>query len=244
MVGTGVKPQAEYGRPGKTVRMATRGAVRSVVEDVVREPGLVVGLDGSARCFWCAGHADYVAYHDTEWGFPVSDDRRLFETLCLEGFQAGLSWLTILRKREAFRRSFAAFDVVKVARFGARHVERMLRDPAIVRNRGKIDSAIGNAKRAVALTEEFGSIAGFVWRYEPDSEARPKRLTRKTLMEMSPTMEAIRLSKDLKKRGWTFVGPTTIHAFMQAMGLRNDHLEGCVARPFAQTARREFSAPK
>lgn len=210
----------------------------------VNEPDLIASQDGKPRCFWCAGHADYVEYHDTEWGFPVADDRRLFEKLSLEGFQAGLSWLTILRKREAFRRSFAGFDVLKVARFGSRHVERMLRDPAIVRHRGKIESVIGNARRALVLAEEFGSIARFVWRYEPHPASRPKRLTRKTVTEMSPSREATGLSKDLKKRGWTFVGPTTIHAFMQAMGLLNDHLDGCAVRPIAEAARRRFRAPE
>lgn len=196
---------------------------------------LIVSSDGKPRCFWCAGHDDYIAYHDAEWGFPVADDRRLFEKLCLEGFQSGLSWLTILRKREAFRRSFAGFDFEKVARFGSRHVDRMLADAAIVRHRGKIESAIGNARRALALVDEFGSMAAYIWRYEPDPKSRSSRL--------SPSHEAIALSKDLKKRGWTYVGPTTIHAFMQAMGLVNDHLDGCVTRPRAEKVRRAFQRP-
>ena len=199
------------------------------------ESDLISGDDGKPRCAWCAGHDDYVAYHDAEWGFPVGDDRRLFEKLCLEGFQSGLSWLTILRKREAFRRSFAGFEFRKVARFGPRHVERILEDASIVRHRGKIESTIGNARRAISLIEEFGSIAAYVWRYEPETKARP--ITRST----SP--EAVALSKDLKKRGWTFVGPTTTYAFMQAMGLVNDHLPGCAARPRAENARTAFRRP-
>jgi DNA-3-methyladenine glycosylase I len=181
------------------------------------------------------GHDDTIAYHDAEWGFPVADDRQLFEKLCLEGFQSGLSWLTILRKREAFRRSFAGFDFKKVARFGPRQVERMLEDASIVRHRGKIESAIGNARRALSLVDEFGSIAAYVWGYEPDPETPPKRL--------STSPESVALSKDLKKRGWTFVGPTTIYAFMQAMGLVNDHARGCAAHPRAEKARRAFLRP-
>jgi DNA-3-methyladenine glycosylase I len=199
------------------------------------EPGVTIGVDGKARCFWCADQEDYVAYHDTEWGFPVADDRQLFEKLCLEGFQSGLSWLTILRKREAFRRSFAGFDFDKVARFGSRHVERMLGNAAIVRHKGKIESVIGNARRARLLVDEFGSIASYAWRFEPDPATRPR------LASTSP--ESVALSKDLKKRGWTFVGPTTIHAFMQAMGLVNDHARGCTARPRAEQARRAFRRP-
>jgi DNA-3-methyladenine glycosylase I len=193
------------------------------------EPSTIVGADGKGRCSWCAAHDDLIAYHDTEWGFPVMDDRRLFEKLCLEGFQSGLSWLTILRKRDAFRRAFADFDVEKVARFGSRHVERMLKDASIVRHRGKIESVIGNARRALLLADEFGSIAAYAWRYESDPARGPQR---------GPTSpEAVALSKDLKKRGWTFVGPTTIYAFMQAMGLVNDHARGCSARALADRAR-------
>jgi DNA-3-methyladenine glycosylase I len=193
------------------------------------------GPDGKLRCFWCAGHDDYIAYHDSEWGFPVADDRRLFEKLTLEGFQSGLSWLTILRKREAFRRSFVAFDFEKVARFGARQVERMLQDASIVRHRGKIESAIGNARRALDLVEEFGSIGAYVWRFEPERKAGPH--------PGGPPPEAVALSKDLKKRGWTFVGPTTVYAFMQAMGLVNDHAAACLSYPLAKRARRAFRRP-
>lgn len=193
------------------------------------------GDDGRARCTWAAGHDEMTAYHDVEWGFPVSDDRQLFEKLCLEGFQSGLSWFTILKKRGAFRRSFAGFDFSRIARFGAREVETMLHDASIVRHRGKIESAIGNAARAKALVDEFGSIAAFVWRYEPDHPTPPET--------NSYSPEAIALSKDLKKRGWTFVGPTTVYAFMQAMGLVNDHAEGCAFRPKAEAARRAFQRP-
>jgi len=196
---------------------------------------LVAGADGKRRCSWCAGQDDYVAYHDTEWGFPVADDRRLFEKICLEGFQSGLSWLTILRKREAFRVAFAGFDVEKVARFGSRQVTRLLGDAAIVRHRGKIESTIGNARRALALADEHGSLAAYLWTYEPDPKARRR--------PGAIAAEAIALSKDLKKQGWTFVGPTTVYAFMQAMGMVNDHADGCVVRPRAVKARRSFVKP-
>ena len=184
------------------------------------------GPDGKPRCPWCVGQDDYVAYHDREWGFPVASDRRLFEKLCLEGFQSGLSWLTILRKREAFRRAFANFDFEVVARFGRRDVTRLLADAGIVRHRGKIESAIANAGRAVDLASEFGSLAAYVWRFEPLGQGA-----------------ATPLSRDLKKRGWTFVGPTTVHAFAQAMGLINDHLPGCITRPRVDAARRAFRRP-
>jgi DNA-3-methyladenine glycosylase I len=178
---------------------------------------------------------DYVPYHDREWGFPVADDRRLFEKLCLEGFQAGLSWLTILRKREAFRAGFADFDFVRVARFGPRQVERLLADAGIVRHRGKIEATIQNARATCDLVDQVGSLAAFVWRYEPDDSGRPRPVN------VSPESKA--LSKDLKKRGFAFVGPTTIYAFMQAMGLVNDHQDGCVVRAAAEKARKRFEPP-
>jgi DNA-3-methyladenine glycosylase I len=193
-------------------------------------PGLWTAPDGIVRCAWCRASDDYVAYHDTEWGFPVRDDRRLFEKISLEGFQSGLSWLTILRKRENFRRAFAGFDFEKVARFTPRHVERLLEDEGIIRHRGKIESTINNARRCRDLVEEFGSLAAFVWQFEPDRSSRPKKLSRDALRAMSTTKESLALSKELKKRGWRFVGPTTMYAFMQAMGLVNDHLEGCAIR--------------
>jgi len=202
--------------------------------------------DGVVRCAWCRPSAAYRDYHDHEWGFAVDDDRRLFEKLCLEGFQAGLSWLTILNKRESFRRAFADFDAERVARFGARDVERLLADPGIVRHRGKIESTIGNARRALDLREEFGSLAAYAWRFEPAARSRPRRVTAASLRALGVPGEALALSKDLKRRGWSFVGPTTVHAFMQAMGLVNDHLEGCHARPPAAAARaaREPGAPR
>jgi DNA-3-methyladenine glycosylase I len=171
-----------------------------------------------------------VRYHDEEWGWPVTDDRRLFEKICLEGFQAGLSWLTILRKRDNFRRAFADFAPDRVSRFTARDVRRLLADPGIVRHRGKIESTINNAKRARDLADEFGSLSTYFWRWQPDPATRPRRMTRAALTRMSTTPASTALSKDLRRRGWTFVGPTTIYAFMQAMGLVNDHVEGCEIR--------------
>ncbi len=205
--------------------------------------GLVSGADGRARCWWGSSHDDYAHYHDAEWGHPVDDDRRLFEKICLEGFQSGLSWLTILRKRENFRRAFRGFDIDAVARFNRRSVDRLLRDAGIVRHRGKIESTLHNARRALALREEFGSLAAFLWRFEPPPAERPKRFTRAALSKLASTPTSTALSKDLKQRGWTFVGPTTMYAFMQAMGLVNDHLEGCFARDEVAAARRRFRPP-
>ena len=198
--------------------------------------GLIDGDDGVTRCFWGDSPEIYRAYHDTEWGFPVEEDHRLFEKLCLEGFQAGLSWLTILRKRENFRAAFAAFDFEQVARFGERDVKRLLADPGIVRHRGKIEATINNARRAVELVESEGSLAAYVWRFQPDPASRPKTVTWPALREMTHTPESRALSKDLKRRGWRFVGPTTVYAFMQAMGLVNDHVEGCEIRPLVDRA--------
>jgi DNA-3-methyladenine glycosylase I len=192
--------------------------------------GLWKGSDGRRRCAWCRGSEDYVAYHDTEWGYPVRDDRALFEKMALEGFQSGLSWLTILRKRDNFRRAFANFDIERVAKFGPRDVARLLTDAGIVRHRGKIESTINNAKRCHDLVEEFGSLSAYVWRFEPDPGSRPKKLTWDAVRAMPTTAESTALSKDLRSRGWTFVGPTTMYAFMQAMGLVNDHLQGCAFR--------------
>jgi DNA-3-methyladenine glycosylase I len=205
--------------------------------------GLILGVDGRPRCKWPGADPLYVAYHDNEWGRPVADDRRLFEKFCLEGFQSGLSWITILRKRENFRAAFANFDFEKVARFGARDIKRCLADAGIVRHRGKIESVISNAKRAQELVDEAGSLAAFVWRFEPNPKSRPKRLDFKTLMAMSTSPESVALSKELRKRGWTFVGPTTVYAFMQAMGLVNDHIDGCACRADAEAARRAFAPP-
>jgi DNA-3-methyladenine glycosylase I len=171
-------------------------------------------------------------------GFPVADDRRLFEKLCLEGFQSGLSWLTILKKRENFRAAFAGFDFHHVARFAERDVTRLLGDAGIVRHRGKIEATINNAQRALELVEAEGSLAGYVWQFQPPPASRPRKLTWATLLEMAQTPESRALSKDLKKRGWRFVGPTTVYAFMQAMGLVNDHIDGCAIRPAVEEARR------
>jgi DNA-3-methyladenine glycosylase I len=202
-----------------------------------RDSGLIRGDDGVTRCFWGDSPEIYRAYHDHEWGLPVHDDTRLFEKLCLEGFQAGLSWLTILRKRENFRAAFAGFDFERVARFGERDVARLLGDAGIIRHRGKIEATINNAQRAVEMVEQEGSLASYVWRFEPGASSRPATVTWGALLEMSQTPESRALSKDLKRRGWRFVGPTTVYAFMQAMGIVNDHVEGCAARPEVEQAR-------
>jgi DNA-3-methyladenine glycosylase I len=196
------------------------------------------------RCWWCGEDPLYVDYHDREWGFPVEDDRRLFEKICLEGFQSGLSWLTILRKREGFRAAFADFDLERVARMGPRDVERLLGNAAIVRHRGKIESTLNNAQRALALKEEKGSLAAYFWSFEPKAGTRPARMTRAALQAMATSPESVALAKDLKKRGWSFVGPTTVYAFMQAMGLVNDHLHDCPSRAAALKARRAFTLPR
>ena len=201
------------------------------------------GADRIRRCHWVGEDELYIAYHDNEWGFPVADDRRLFEKVCLEGFQAGLSWRTILGKREAFREAFAGFDFERVARFGSRDVGRLLKNAGIVRHRGKIESTINNSKRARELADEFGSLAAYFWSHEPDSKTRPAKLTRDALATMSTSAESIALSKDLKKRGWTFVGPTTVYAFMQAMGLVNDHVHDCAIRIGVVDARKRFRVP-
>jgi DNA-3-methyladenine glycosylase I len=187
-------------------------------------PAVVVGDDGVARCRWGDSAPEYRPYHDTEWGFPVADDRRLFEKLSLEGFQAGLSWLTILRKRDAFRRAFAGFDFARIAGFGEPDVARLLADAGIVRHRGKIEAVINNARRALDLVDLEGSLAHYIWRFEGDGDGTV-------------------LAKDLKRRGWRFVGPTTVYAFMQAMGLVNDHVEGCDTRPRVAVARETFERP-
>jgi DNA-3-methyladenine glycosylase I len=202
-----------------------------------------VGEDGVSRCWWPKDHSDYRAYHDDEWGHPVDDDHRLFEKICLEGFQSGLSWLTILRKRPAFREAFADFDFERVARFNVRSVERLLSNEGIVRHRGKIVSTIHNAKRARELAFAHGSLAAFFWQFEPTERSRPKRLTHARLMKLTVAPESTALSLALKKRGWSFVGPTTVYAFMQAMGLVNDHLEGCFARPRVTAERKAFRRP-
>lgn len=200
--------------------------------------GLFEGDDGLLRCNWCAATPAYRRYHDHEWGFPVTDDRRLFEKLCLEGFQAGLSWLTILNKRENFRTAFADFEADAIVRFDAADVERCMADAGIVRHRGKIESVLNNARRVIELRAEFGSLSAYAWRFEPAPESRAVPVTLELLRAATTSAESIAMSKDLKKRGWSFVGPTTVYAFMQAMGLVNDHIEGCDARVRATDARR------
>jgi DNA-3-methyladenine glycosylase I len=207
------------------------------------EKGLVEGPDGKLRCFWYGNKDDYLHYHDHEWGRPVDDDVRLFEKICLEGFQSGLSWLTILRKRENFRAAFAGFDFDKVARFDENDVDRLVADAGIIRHRGKIVSTINNAKRAVELRREHGSLGAYFWAHEPRAEERPVRLDHATLVTMPFTDVSTKISKDLKKRGWSFVGPTTVYAFMQAMGLVNDHIEGCCVRDEVEALRSRFLRP-
>jgi DNA-3-methyladenine glycosylase I len=197
----------------------------------------IAGPDGKLRCRRCGAAPEFLAYHDTEWGFPVDDDRRLFEKLCLEGFQSGLSWRTILAKRENFRAAFEDFDFDRVARFTGRDVVRLLKNDGIVRHRGKIEAVVNNAQRARELVEREGSLAALVWSYEPDPRKRAKPQIAST------SAEAIALSKDLKKLGWRFVGPTTVYAFMQAMGLITDHVEDCVIRGKVERARKNFERP-
>ena len=197
----------------------------------------IVGLDGKSRCQWCGAAPEFLAYHDTEWGFPVGDDVRLFEKLCLEGFQSGLSWRTILAKRENFRAAFHGFDFNRISRYTQRDVDRRLKDEGIVRHRGKIEAVINNARQAQALVKQEGSLAAFVWRYEADLSQLAEPQT------VSTSAESIALSKDLKKLGWKFVGPTTVYAFMQAMGMINDHVPDCAIRSKVEQARKRFKRP-
>lgn len=198
---------------------------------------------GLQRCFWTDGSELYDAYHDDEWGRPVTDDIRLFEKISLEGFQAGLSWITILRKRERFRAVFDGFDFHKVAAYAERDVQRLLADAGIVRHRGKIEAVIHNAARAIELQREFGSLSRYFWQYEVDTRERPNKLTAEVLRGYTTAPESVALSKDLKRRGWKFVGPTTMYAFMQAMGLVNDHQHDCFARSEVETLRKAFARP-
>ncbi|MFN3172456.1 MAG: DNA-3-methyladenine glycosylase I [Hyphomicrobiales bacterium] len=199
--------------------------------------------DAPHRCFWVSGDPLYVAYHDEEWGKHVTNDQRLFEKICLEGFQSGLSWLTILKKRENFRAAFDGFDFSKIATYGEADIERLLGDAGIVRHQGKIRSTINNAARALDLVEEAGSLAAFFWRYIPPANERPKRNTLEALRTLGKTPTSTQLSKDLKKRGWSFVGPTTCYAFMQAMGLVNDHEEACFRFSEQEAERAAFKVP-
>ena len=203
--------------------------------------GILIGQDAVARCAWAGQAPDYLRYHDTEWGFPVADDVRLFEKLCLEGFQAGLSWLTILRKREAFRRAFAGFDFHVVAGYGPDDVTRLLGDAGIVRHRGKIEATINNAARAVEMVAAEGSLAAYLWGHAPPRSERGPDLAERRIQTTSP--ESVALAKDLRRRGWRFVGPTTVYAFLQSMGFVDDHLEGCAVRERAEAARDAFTPP-
>lgn len=212
-------------------------------DDVPVKTGLMTGEDGVTRCFWPGTLPEYVHYHDHEWGRPVTDDTRLFEKICLEGFQSGLSWLTILRKRENFREAFDGFDYRRIARYGEKDVERLLANAGIIRHRGKINSAINNANRAIDLVKETGSLAAYFWTFEPPADERPKVVDYPTLIANPTSPTSIRLSKDLKKRGWSFVGPTTMYAHMQAMGLVNDHIEGCKCRQEIEKLRKDFKRP-
>lgn len=198
----------------------------------------ISGPDGKPRCRWCAAAPDFLHYHDMEWGFPVDDDFRLFEKLSLEGFQSGLSWRTILAKRENFRKAFHGFDYNKIAKFTAKDVGRLLLDEGIVRHKGKIEAVINNAQRAVEIARQEGSLAAYIWQFEPrpDHVAEPQTA--------STSAESVALSKALKKQGWKFVGPTTVYAFMQAMGLINDHVDGCVVRDKVESDRKKFRVPR
>lgn len=196
----------------------------------------IPGPDGKSRCRWSAAAPEFIDYHDTEWGFPVSDDRRLFEKLSLEGFQSGLSWRTILAKRDNFRAAFCGFDFDKIARFTERDVTRLLKDEGIVRHRGKIEAVINNARLAREMVRREGSFAAFIWSYEAKIAPAESQI-------VSTSLESLALSKELKKQGWKFVGPTTVYAFMQAMGLVNDHVEGCVIRAKVERARKSFKLP-
>jgi DNA-3-methyladenine glycosylase I len=205
---------------------------------LIKEP------DGIARCGWACGSDAYSKYHDEEWGVPTRDDRWIFEKICLEGFQSGLSWLTILNKRENFRKAFANFEIEKVSRFDSRHVDQLMKDTGIIRHRGKIESTINNAKRALEMKEEFGSLAAFFWKYERRSKVPPMKSSKVDSGMVSKTAESTELSKELKRRGWGFTGPTTAYAFMQASGIVNDHMYGCEARGRCKKLRTEFKVPK
>jgi DNA-3-methyladenine glycosylase I len=198
---------------------------------------MFTGPDGRTRCRWCGGAPEFLAYHDTEWGFPVADDTRLFEKLSLEAFQSGLSWRTILAKRENFRAAFHGFDFRRIARYTRRDVDRLLKDTGIVRHRGKIEAVINNAQQAIELTRQFGSLSAYFWQHEPKQDQAAG------LQSASTSPASIALSRDLKKRGWTFVGPTTVYAFMQAAGLINDHVAACTIRRKAGNARKTFRKP-
>lgn len=206
-------------------------------------PGLTTDATGQAYCTWRTSAPQYLHYHDHEWGVPVADDVQLYEKICLEGFQAGMAWITILRKREQFRAAFEGFDFRRVAQYGEADIERLMQDVGIVRNRAKIVSTINNARRACELVDETGSLARWLWAFEPADDERPKVVDMAYWTENPTSLASVRLSKALKKRGWTYVGPTTMYALMQAMGMVNDHLEGCACRPRIERLRRQFKRP-
>ena len=208
-------------------------------------PGLLLGADARPRCAWAGVGEDYVRYHDEEWGRPSADDGRLFEKLCLEGFQSGLSWITILRKRAHFRERFEGFEIERVAAFDEADIDSIVADPGVVRHRGKIVSTINNARRALALREKTGqSLAAFLWRFEPPADERPERMTLEWARANPQTPASQRLSKALRAEGFSFVGPTTAYAFMQSMGFVNDHMEGCCIRDECEAARQNFVRPR
>jgi DNA-3-methyladenine glycosylase I len=218
-------------------------AVKKGTRAARQTSGRTASEESPRRCRWCGDHADYQAYHDTEWGFPIGDDQRLFEKLCLEGFQSGLSWLTILRKRDNFRRAFVGFDYDRISRWNERSVRRLLEDAGIVRHRGKIEAVLANARLAKTLRDDFGSLGAFFWSFEPDDSDRPDRFDEARLVTLSETPASRAMSKALKQRGFRFVGPTTAYAFMQSMGIVNDHAEDCDTRSKVERARSLFARP-
>ncbi|MEM8833840.1 MAG: DNA-3-methyladenine glycosylase I [Pseudomonadota bacterium] len=205
--------------------------------------GLIEGPDGKVRCWWHGNDPEYMRYHDEEWGHPIDDDQRLFEKISLEGFQAGLSWLTILRKRENFRKAFDHFDYKKIQKYDEKKIEALLQNAGIIRHRGKIEAVINNAQQMNELLEEYSSFASYIWSFEPSDEERPKKFDYATLSKITQSEASKKLSKDLKKRGWKFVGPTTCYAFMQSMGIVNDHVEGCYCREIIEKKRAAFKRP-
>lgn len=211
--------------------------------EIAPAAGLKRFADGHMRCWWCTSAPDGMSYHDGEWGLPVADDFRLFEKICLEGFRSGLSWLTILRRRENFRRAFRGFDYRAVAAFTGEDLRRLLGNTGIVRHRAKIDSAVNNARRACELADEEGSLARYFWRFEPDAGQRPAAINRSVLMNMNSTPESEAMARDLKRRGWSFIGPISAYSFMQSMGIVNDHVDGCEVRDEVERQRTAFERP-
>lgn len=210
---------------------------------IIPDDGLIKSSDAKTRCWWHGNIDEYIKYHDEEWGYPVNDDRQLFEKIILEGFQSGLSWITILRKRKNFRKAFDNFDYKKIAKYSDKDIQRLMNDSGIVRHRGKIESTINNAARIQEIIEEYGSFTSYVWQYEPQKKDRLKSFDYKTLSKITQSVESVAFSKDLKKRGWSFVGPTTCYAFMQSMGVVNDHIEGCCCRDKIEEERKKFERP-